>query len=238
MDQRGGFETTRWTIVVRAAVEDPRGQRPALASLFECYQQPLYGFARARGMTHDDAVDALQDFFCDLLDGSTLAVADPHRGRFRAFLLTLWKRFLTDQYRRRSAQKRGGATAPLSIHVVADPHFDAMLLKGNSDPTDVFDRQWADTLLEAARRQLEEDYRQRGREKLVSQLFPYLTAPLNAEDTDQLSRTLELSPTAIKVALHRLRNRFGQVLRGLVAQTVDDPAEVDAEIDSLLATLG
>ena len=128
MNEQGRFATTRWTVVLQAAREDPGGQRPALAELYQQYQQPLYVVARVRGLSHEDTVDALHDFFCELLDGNMLAAADQQRGRFRAFLLTAWRRFLTDIYRRGAALKRGGEHQRVSIHVVADASFDQRLV--------------------------------------------------------------------------------------------------------------
>lgn len=237
MSEQGRFATTRWTVVLQAAREDPGGQRPALAELYQQYQQPLYVVARVRGLAHEDTVDALHDFFCELLDGNMLAAADQQRGRFRAFLLTVWRRFLTDVYRRGAALKRGGEHQLLSIHVVADASFDQRLAAiGDSvaDQDACFDLEWAESVLRRTRQLLLAGYQERGRAALAEALLPLLTVPLDGVRCAELAAQLELSTTAIKVALHRLRSRFGQLLRQVVAETVDHPDEIDDELDALL----
>jgi RNA polymerase sigma factor (sigma-70 family) len=243
MSSNGRFRTTRWTVVLRAAVEDPAGRRPAFADLYELYQRPLYVVARARGFSHDDAVDALQEFFCTLLDGRVLAEADQRRGPFRSFLLTVWRRFLTDQYRRDAAAKRGGGNTKISITVLPDAVFETMPANARDenareeDGACVFDREWAEALLNSTRQNVLASYDERGRKTLAEALLPLLTVSMDALKCEELANQLDLSTTAIKVALHRLRARFGQALREAVLQTVDDPSEVDGEIDALLKVI-
>ena len=237
MSNNGRFRTTRWTVVLRAAVEDPAGRRPAFADLYELYQRPLYVVARARGFSHDDAVDALQEFFCTLLDGRVLAEADQRRGPFRSFLLTVWRRFLTDQYRRDAAAKRGGGNT-ISITVLPDAVFETMPRHAREEEgSSVFDREWAEALLNSTRQNVLASYDERGRKTLAEALLPLLTVSMDALKCEELANQLDLSTTAIKVALHRLRARFGQALREAVLQTVDDPSEVDGELDALLKVM-
>lgn len=220
---------------MRAAAEDPSGNRPALSELFHRYRHPLYAVARARGLKPEDASDAVQEFFCQLLDGDLLQQAEPQRGRFRGFLLTAWRRFLVDQYRRETAVKRGGRVTVTSLdgddlEAVWQQH-----PRTGEDPGQIFNRQWAESLIEAARQAVLEDYRQRGRLALAEALFPLVTTVADRERVAALATELRMTPTAIKVALHRLRMRFGETMRTRVAETVEDPQEIDAELDALLA---
>lgn len=229
------FATTRWTMVMRAAAEDPAGSRPALSELFHRYRHPLYAVARTRGMGPEDASDAVQEFFCQLLEGDLLRQAEPQRGRFRAFLMTAWRRFLVDQYRRETAVKRGGRATIASLN---GDDLEAVWQtsgRSNEDPELIFNRQWAESLIEAARQAVLEDYGQRGRLALAETLFPLVTTVADRDRVATLAAELRMTPTAVKVALHRLRMRFGETMRMLVAETVEDPLEIDAELDALLA---
>lgn len=228
------FASTQWSMVLRAAAEDPQGARPALTELFERYHQPLYAVARARGIQAEDAADAVQEFFCQLLDGGLLQQADQRRGRFRAFLLTAWQRFLIDQHRRANSQKRGGAATIVSLSIETLENHWQQLPNPTDDPDRLFNQQWAETLIDASTRQLRQDYLRRGRQQLADALLPWVTRVADQSQVVRLADDLRMTPTAIKVALHRLRMRFGEALRDLVAETVDDPAEIDSELDALL----
>ncbi len=244
-----GFQTTHWTMVFRAAAANPVVARPALSDLFERYRHPLYGVARARGLSAEDAADAVQEFFCHLIEGDALSNADQDRGRFRAFLQTAWTRFLVDQYRKQSALKRGGAAVSLSLDSAVleevwqkSPVSTNWSSKSNtSHPTfsldSVFLGQWAHALVEATKQELLAGYAQRGKSALASELLPLLTVSVDQARAESLARGLGMSPTAIKVALHRLRARFGETLRARVSETVDDPADIDDELDALLNAL-
>lgn len=228
-------------MVFQAAAEDPTGTRPAMTELYQRYQQPLYLVAKARGLAHDDACEALQEFFCRLLEGNLLTRADQSKGRFRAYLLTSWRRFLTDQFRLQNATKRGGGAPTLVLEF--DP---ALVQQPFSSPLDdsshelefLFDRQWAENILQRTRQLILADYQERGRTQVAETLFPYLTTALTSEASADLGKRLDLSPTAIKVALHRLRGRYGHTLRSVVAETVDDPADINEELDLLLKVMG
>lgn len=223
--------------MAQAAATDPQIARPALAELFQQYQRPLLAVARIKGLSQEDAADAVQEFFCDILEDNWLQNADQERGRFRAFLSVSWKRFLVDHYRKQTAAKRGGAKKVLSL--------DPQLLTGNWEPIisggsnvdDVFLREWAEALIHVTKQEVLSGYVQRGKGELAEQLFPYLTRSLDKESLDQVAHSLFLSSTAVKVALHRLRSRFAEMLRCKVAETVVDPAEIDAELDVILSAL-
>lgn len=166
-----------------------------------------------------------------------MAEADQRRGPFRSFLLTVWRRLLTDQYRRDAAAKRGGGNT-ISITVLPDAVFETMPRHAREEEgSRVFDREWAEALLNSTRQNVLASYDERGRKTLAEALLPLLTVSMDALKCEELANQLDLSTTAIKVALHRLRARFGQALREAVLQTVDDPSEVDGELDALLKVI-
>jgi DNA-directed RNA polymerase specialized sigma24 family protein len=231
------FATTQWTLVWRAASENVSEGRPALGEIVHRYWMPLYAFARHQGLSSEDAEDATQEFLAQIIAGDLLAKADPAKGKFRTFLLTAWKRFLIDDYRKLKSQKRGGGRT----HLTFDLRDCEMKLKDSamqeSDAERSFMYIWANSVLEEARRRLLSEYESRGKKAICDSLLPKLTMPVNNEDYAAQSRALSMSPTAVKVALHRLRQRFGEILREIVLETIDDPSDIDQEISDLLAAV-
>jgi RNA polymerase sigma factor (sigma-70 family) len=231
------FATTHWTLVKSAASEDSQWARPALNELVRRYWLPLYSFARKRGLSSEDAEDATQEFLITFVDRHVLDRADPAQGRFRAFLLTAWKRFLVDQHRKHSAQRRGGDLQKLSIDFSHGEQYWTGMLTREPDPDRIFMRSWATSMLDAVRDRLRTEYSQRNKAPLFEALVPWLTESPTASQYQQLALDFTSSPSAIKVALHRLRSRFGATLRAMVEETVDSPADVDNEISVLLESL-
>lgn len=231
------FATTQWTLVWKAACEDSRHGRPALAALVQRYWQPLYAYARRRGMSGPDAEDATQEFLSQIISGGLLGNADPAKGRFRSFLLTAWKHFLVDAYRRDHAAKRGGEARRFPLDVSAGEQQWIEIQSREADPDRTFMRIWAGNLIDEVRQRLEEDYQSRDRSALFEALMPKLTQPVDGKEYEALAAELALSASAVKVALHRLRQRFGSTLREVVAETVDDPSEIDSELGELLEVL-
>ncbi len=231
------FATTHWTLVWQAAQEDSRTGRPALEELIRRYWQPLYGFARRQGLPREDAEDATQEFLSRVVRGDLLRGADPTKGKFRTYLLVAWKRFLIDEYRRHQSLRRGGGSLQLSLDFVSGEQRWLALQSREPDPDRLFTLSWANTLLDEVRRRLKSAYAERHREAVFDALMPCLTESLTKANYEQIAATLSLSPSAVKVALHRLRQRFGETLRALVLETLDDPADIDAEITELLSVL-
>lgn len=231
---RGQFLTTRWSLVLSAG--DPRdpAYRDALSTLCERYWYPVYAFVRRRGVGADEALDLVQGFFAGLLEKDTLRDADPALGRFRSFLLSAVKFHLSDERRRQQALKRGGGAEQLDLQTAEDRY----LLEG--DPSDsperLFERRWALELLHNARRRLEREVAESANPERVK-LVPLLTAG-GGPRYSELAAELEMSEGAVKVAVHRLRKRFGALLREEVAETVGEPALVDDELKHLLEVLG
>lgn len=231
------FATTQWTLVLKAAAEDSQHGRPALEEVIRRYWQPLYSFARRRGLSREDAEDATQEFLGGVLEGKVLELADPTKGKFRTYLLTAWKRFLVDQFRKENAQKRGGRETRISLDFGIGEQRWLELESREPDPERLFIRTWAESVLEDARQRLRAEYAGRERNQVFETLMPLMTQTLDFGGYEQLAKQLNLTSGAIKVALHRLRQRFGQTLRNVVQETLEDPSEVDQELSELLNAL-
>ncbi|MEZ6135962.1 MAG: sigma-70 family RNA polymerase sigma factor [Pirellulaceae bacterium] len=233
----GHFATTQWTLVWNAAKEDPQAARPAFAELFERYRQPLYFVARRQGLSQEDAEDAIQDFFTSLLDDSFLGKANPVSGRFRNYLGIAWKRFLIDDYRRGTTEKRGGHVKHLTLDVDVMESAWLATRQHTSEVDRLFAKTWAENVLASVRERLATEYTRRGRGDLFAVLIAYVSTPLDTVGYAALATQLATTEGAVKVALHRLRRRFGETLRDTIAETVASPADIDAELDELLAAL-
>ncbi|MEM6469642.1 MAG: sigma-70 family RNA polymerase sigma factor [Planctomycetota bacterium] len=231
------FATTQWTLVWNAAKDDAQRGRPALEELIRSYWIPLYSFARRQGFNREDAEDATQEFLSGVVRGDLLRSADPAKGKFRSFLLVAWKRFLIDEYRRRRAHRRGGHVKLLSVDFGTSERQWLEIQSRETDPDRQFKLSWAKSLLDEVRNRLEENYSRRDRKDLLAALMPKLTETLTQSQYCDLGKKLSLSPSAIKVALHRLRQRFGQTLREVVSETLDDSSEIDAELAELQSVI-
>jgi len=229
------FPTTRWTLVVAAG--DPRRKetRVALVSLCENYWYPLYAYLRRRGYPADQAQDLTQEFFVRLLEGRYLDRADPEKGRFRSFILTSLKFFVADESDRNRAQKRGGgAVVPLEFssgeeRYQREPAHD-------ETPERIFERRWALAVLDRVVETLRNEFILHGRPEHFERLKVFL---LGQSDTPyaELAREMNTSEGALKVAIHRLRKRYRELFRQEIADTVADPAEVEAELRFLATVL-
>ncbi|NCO42181.1 MAG: RNA polymerase subunit sigma-24 [Armatimonadetes bacterium CG_4_10_14_3_um_filter_66_18] len=209
----------------------------ALASLCEAYWYPLYAYVRRRGYSPDDAEDLTQEFFTTLLEKQTLRVADRERGRFRTFLLTALSNFLSKERVRASAQKRGGGQLPLSLDFSSAEDWYSREPADQSTPERIYERRWALTVLDRVRQRVRRRYVDVGKERLFDHLKVFLSGEDDAPPVRQLAQELCMAEGAVKMAVHRLRERYREALRNEIARMVPDPAEVDDEINSLLAAL-
>ena len=231
------FATTHWSIVLAAGRRHTPGSREALEALCRAYWYPLYAFVRRRGRAADDAQDLVQEFFAYLLDKHTLDAADPERGRFRTFLLTVFQRFLSKQHERAAAQKRGGGVRVDSIDIsTAEDRYQREPFH-ELTPERVYERRWALTLLEQVLAQIEKEYAAKSKTELFDRLKVFLTG--SAADTShaEVAAALGLTPGAVKVSVHRLRRRYRELLREQIAETVAAPDEVEDELNHLLTAL-
>ena len=205
------FQTTNWSLVFAAD-----GSPDALNDLCGRYWIPTYAYVRRCGFDRADAEDLTQAFFGRLLEHRDFAHADPRRGKFRSFLLGALKHFLSNERDRAQAKKRGGDLEHVPI--------DAGVAEDALTPDQVFDKQWALAVIEGAMRAL----REAGEPE---HLMPFLTGE---QSYAALAAERNVSEGALRVAVHRLRRRFRDQLRRVVAETVDDGADVDAEIRFLI----
>ena len=209
----------------------------ALESLCRTYWHPLYAYVRHKGHNAHDAQDLTQDFFARLLEKKYLKLADRERGRFRSFLLKSLQHFLVNEWERGQSQKRGGGREIFSLD---DEAAERTYLQQPADqlaPESLYDKLWAMTLLERAMERLGANYAATGKRELFDQLKPLLLSEGSAESYRQAAGPLGLSEGAVKVAVHRLRQRFREVVRAEIAQTVATPAEVDEELRCLMAAM-
>jgi len=231
------FATTHWSVVLMAGRNDTERARAALAKLCRTYWYPLYAYARRRGQTAHDAQDLTQEFFVRLLERRLLAAADPDRGRFRSFILTAMKNFLASEWRKTQARKRGGEEEIISLDWAAAEQKFGLEPAVADAPDNIFDRQWAMALLDAAIVQLEEEYRRDGKAELFSTLRATLIGGREEQPYAVLAVKLDMNESAVKVAVHRLRKRYRLALRAEIAQTVATEQEVDEEMRDLFKSL-
>lgn len=227
----GAFLTTRWSMVLQAGTGD---SPQALTQLCRDYWYPVYAFMRRRGLGTHDAQDSAQAFFLELIGSNLLTRATEERGRFRSYLLGAVKNFLANEHRRQQTQKRGGGETIISVDALEAEERFALEPKDVMTPERQFERSWAFKLLEGVMKRLEEDYREAGRETLFEKLQPYLAGKAQLAGYGELGRELQMSEGTVAVAIHRMRKRYGELLRGEIAHTVGTPEEVEGEIAYLL----
>ena len=232
---RRQFPSTRWSLISSVRNTDSRAET-ALADLCQAYWPPIYAFARSRGHSVDRAEDLTQGFFTSLLERELVVKADRQRGRFRTFLLTAFTGFMANEHARANAQKRGGGHAILSIDVEAAEAHVLIEAADNLTPETLFARQWARTLLNRALDRLTELERA-AHPGTFDRLSGYLLGTETSLSYRELAQELGLTEGAVKVSVHRLRKRFGQLLRDEVAETVDGTEAVSEELRFLLEAL-
>ena len=231
------FATTRWSIVLAAGRANADDAESALATLCRSYWYPVYAFIRRRGAPAADAEDLTQEFFATLLEKDYVRLADPERGRFRTFLLTAVSRFLTKQHERNRAGKRGGGRMVLSLDLAEGEDRYRLEPVEQWTPERLFERRWALTLLERVIVRLRERYAEQGKGALFEQLKDFLTQPEADGLLADLAKSLGMTEGALKVAIHRLRRRYRDLLKEEVGETVSAPDELADELDCLLAAL-
>lgn len=232
------FHTTRWTLVARARQGEGEPARAALEELCAAYWYPLYAYLRRKGNSPDEAADFVQGFFAALIEKGYVAQADPERGRFRGFLMVALRHFASKERARERALKRGGGVAKLSLDFEDGERRYSLEPAGRDDPEAFFERRWALTLLDRALERLATSQRAGAPAKAerFEALRPYL-AGRGAVPYREVGEPLGMSETAVKVAIHRLRGRYRDILREEIAQTVEDPALIDDEIRRLMAAV-
>ena len=235
---RRQFTTTHWSLV-GAAKGDEASQtraREALEELCRAYWYPLYAFVRSRGYSAIDAQDLTQGFFARIIETGGFASADRERGRFRSYLLGAMKHFLANEWHRAQRQKRGG-----QVQII---EWDALDAEGrytgaseqSDNPEHLFDREWALETISSALQELRNEMAIAGK----SEQFDALKGSLTGEDEtprEEIAARLDMSEGAVKVAVHRLRRRYGKLLRAAIAETVSNEVDLDDEMRYLVAVL-
>ena len=238
MDGAREFATTHWSVVLAAHQGSSMAAGQALESLCRAYWYPLYAFVRRSGVDPEDSRDLTQEFFARLLAKGWLSVADPARGRFRSFLIASLKHFLANEWHRTRRLKRGGGRALVGLDVVdAEQRYGAEP-RGPATPEQLYDRQWASTLVARAQDRLRDEFETGGRADRFAILEPTLVGDLTSLPYAELSAQLGVTISAVKSMVQRFRKRYGELVRDEVAQTTGSVGDVEAELAHLLAVLG
>jgi RNA polymerase sigma factor (sigma-70 family) len=230
------FATTHWSVVLAAQEEHTPHAAEALEQLCQTYWYPLYAFVRREGSSAPDAQDLTQEFFARLLEKNYLAQVAPQKGKFRSFLLAALRHFLADQRDRARAVKRGGGADCLSLDAQAAEERYRLEPVDRMDAEKIYERRWAMTLLEQALTRLRDENVAADKKELFERLRDFVAGESDMS-CGEAAAQLGLTESAVKSALHRLRQRYRELVREEVAHTVADPAEVDAELRYLIAVL-
>lgn len=231
------FQTTHWSLVLQAAQGSSTQAGEALEKLCRAYWYPLYAYVRRRGYDVAEAQDLTQEYFSRLLAKQYLATIDPDKGRFRSFLLTSMKHFLANEWDRAHRQKRGGGCVTFSIEEAAAEERYQFEPAHEESPEKIFDRRWAQTVLEVVLTRLEQEFSETDKTDLFNELKACLTGDPDASSYVEVAARLGMTESAVKSAAHRLRQRYGELLREEIGQTVASGTEIDEEIRDLCAAL-
>jgi RNA polymerase sigma-70 factor (ECF subfamily) len=231
------FHTTSWTLVNAAAANPTIDSREALATLCQAYWHPIYAFIRRRGCDSDQAQDLCQEFFALLLEKNYLIAADRGRGRFRSFVLTAVKHFLANEWDRSRAQKRGGNSKIVSMDAIEAEKWYAPTVTEHETPESLFERRWALSVLEYVTVAMRAEFTAAGKTEEFDRLFVFLNREPDSGGYQQVAEQMGLSAGALRMAVHRMRKKYRQILREEIAATVSTPEQTDDELRFLLTTL-
>ncbi len=233
-----GFHTTHWSVVLSARSDDGTSAREALASLCSTYWYPLYAFVRRQGSSPPEAEDLTQEFFCQFLERNALASVRPAAGKFRSFLLACVKNFLANERERAHAQRRGGGRPLVPLDSGEAETRYSLEPADLVTPEVLFERRWALAVLERTIAELRREYSTGEKRALFDEFQGFLPGGQEGASRAELAAKRGVTVGAIDVAVHRLRHRFGALLREQVAQTVSSEAEVEEELRYLISVLG
>ncbi|MDB6127454.1 MAG: polymerase sigma factor [Verrucomicrobia bacterium] len=231
------FAPTQWSMILEARGDSAR-QRKAFEQLCTAYWLPIYGYLRRRQHSPADAEDLTQGFFVYLMEGDFLERPDPAKGRFRGFLVGALKHFLGAHFERASAQKRGGDIQFIDWTGLDAEHEFAAVDQQQADPSDVYERSWALTLLGRALTRLAEEQTSAGKGRQFEQLKPFLSSTPTRGDYEAAATALATTRTNVAVWVHRLNARYAELVKLEVSATVRDPAEIEQELRHVLQALG
>ncbi len=223
------FPHTRWSLVARAIEADETDRREAWSTLCNDYWFPLYAYARRAGNGPEDAEDLTQAFFANFIRRDSLNQATPERGRLRSYLLGAFKNFMITEHRKATAEKRGGVAKTLSLELMAAEDQFMNESTGAATPEQEFDRRWALQLIQDTLDKLETEYARRGKLDHFEAFRPYVSCTETQPTYETLSKRLGLKQGALRIAIYRLRQRFAQLMREAIAETVLTDGDVEAE---------
>jgi len=231
------FATTHWSVVLQAGESQSSQGTAALEELCRTYWYPLYAFIRRKGRTEEDAKDLTQQFFAGLLERKDIQRIDARKGKFRTFLLTALTHFLANERDYQQAAKRGGGKTIISMDAITAEQWRRLEPASQLSPDKLFDQRWAMTLLEQAVSQLREEMCALGKAEQFAELKGFLTdEPSDGEYTSAAQR-LGSTSHSVAVAVHRMRQRYRELVRAEVAHTVSSPMEVEEEMRHLYVAL-
>lgn len=227
------FASTRWSVILAARDHSGPGGEAAMASLCATYWRPLYAYVRRQGRSVEDAQDLTQSFFSHLLEKDSLRHVDPSLGRFRSFLLTSLRNFLAGEWRHSHAAKR---TATAIVGLEEMTRAEASLAAGNAEsrtPEEIYERNWTLALLEKTTARLSAEFEAGGKKRVFELLAPYLTGEHDGRPYSEVAAKLGITEVTARVAVHRMRGRFQDLLRDEVARTLPHPEDHAAIMDEL-----
>jgi RNA polymerase sigma factor (sigma-70 family) len=232
----GWFDATHWSVVVSAGNPNSPGAQAALARLCQTYWYPLYVFVRRQGQSAENAQDLVQGFFAQAIEKNFVASAEREKGRFRSFLLISLRRYMVNEWKKANRDKRGGGHEFISL----DEQNTEMRYRAEpadeSSPEKAYERQWALTLLQQVLDRLSGEFTAPGKAEVFSELKVFLSGEKGGSYAE-IGARLGMSEAAIKVSVHRLRQRYRELLRLEIANTVSSPEAIDDEIRNLFAAL-
>jgi len=231
------FQKTSWSLILAASSRSTSHSRQALATLCQTYWNPVYAFIRRNGHDPDRAEDLTQDFFARLIEKKFWEAADQKRGRFRSFLMVSVKHFLTNEWDRTRAIKRGGGQPTVSIDKLEAERWYLPASRHAETPERLFERRWALSLLERVMQSLKSEYEASGKSMLFETLVVFLNRDGDPIRYEELAASSGMSVGALRTSVYRLRQKYHDLLRAEIAETVETPDLVDEEIRFLLATL-
>jgi RNA polymerase sigma-70 factor (ECF subfamily) len=233
----GVFATTHWTAVIAASRGNSPQANVALEELCRTYWYPLYAYVRRHGHSREDAEDFTQGFFARLLEKNYLEDVSSDKGKFRSFLLMAIKRFLANEWDRANSQKRGGGIAPLSLDWEDAETRYQITPADHLSPDKLYDRAWAVVVLEHVILRLRDEHSTEGKASLYEKLRPFLMMGKSEIPYGRAASELKMSEGAVRVAVHRLRRRYRELLRDEITQTLANPAQADEEMQALFSAL-
>jgi RNA polymerase sigma factor (sigma-70 family) len=234
----GAFHTTHWSIVLRAGQSDTGLAQKALEDLCQRYWYPIYCFVRRRGYSPEDSQDLTQEFFSRLLASNGLASVDRTKGKFRSFLLASVSHLLANEWNRSQRQKRGGGALHFSLDVAAAEGRFRLEPSDELTPETIYERRWAETVVDSVTSRLEAEFAEAGMAKRFEVLKVFLVADGEPASYAEMARRIEVSEGAVRTAIYRMRQRYGELFRAEIAQTVSGPHEMEEELRHFLAVLG